>query len=79
MLFVIMLNNKDEIKNVLFLLFDFERSINFSGNLPIFHKCINFFILHGNLNMTTYICLFFSKIKKSKLLLKIYRKFFLKN
>jgi poly(ribitol-phosphate) beta-N-acetylglucosaminyltransferase len=74
-LFVIMLDNKDEIKELLSTLHDFEKSINFVGNLPIIHNCINFFILHGNLNIATYICLFFSKVKKSNLLLNVYMKF----
>ena len=74
----ICLKNKDEIRGILFALYDFERSINFTGNLPLIHKFINFFILRGNLNIATYICLFFSRIKESNLLLNVYMKFFLK-
>ena len=73
------LRNKDEIKRVLSALCDFERSINFTGNLPLIIKFVNFFILRGSLNVATYICLFFQKIRNSNSLLNIYRKFFLKN
>ena len=73
------LRNKNDIKGVLSALYDFERYINFNGDLPIIYNFINFFILHGNLNIATYICLFLSKLRKSNLLLKIYRRFFLKN
>ena len=69
---------KDEIKKILSILSDFERKINFKGNLSIGFQFINFFILRGNLNIAIYICLFISKIRKSNLILNIYRKFFLK-
>ena len=70
------LKNKDEIKRILSLLYDFEMKINFTGRLSTFFQFINFFILHGNLNIATYICLLISKFTKSNLLLKIYRKYF---
>ena len=73
---VFMLKNKDEINRVLSLLYDFEMKINFTGRLLIFFQFINFFILRGNLNIATYICLLISKFTKSNLLLKIYRKYF---
>ena len=73
---VFMLKNKDEINRVLSLLYDFEMKINFTGRLSIFFHFINFFILRGNLNIATYICLLISKFTKSNLLLKIYRKYF---
>ena len=72
------LRDKTEIKGVLSALHDFEKKINFTGDLPILFRFINFFILHGNLNVATYICLFIGKIRKSNLLLSVYRKFFLK-
>ena len=75
----IILSNKYEIKEVLSRLCNLEKKINFTGNLPIIFQVINFFIRHENLVMATYICLFVSKIRESNLLLKIYRKFFLKN
>ncbi len=74
----IVLGNKYEIKEILSCLYDFEKKINFTGKLPIIFQVINFFILHKNLNMATYVCLFISKVRKSNLLLKIYRRFFLK-
>ena len=73
----IILGNKYEIKEILSCLYDFEKKINFTGKLPIIFQVINFFILHKNLNMATYVCLFISKVRKSNLLLKIYRRFFL--
>ena len=69
--------NKNEIKKLLSELCVFEKKINFTGNLPILFRFINFFILHGNINIATYICLFISKIRKSNFLLNIHRKFFL--
>ena len=69
---------KDEIKKILSELSDFERKINFKGNLSIDLQVINFFILHGNLDIATYICLFISTVRKSNLVSNIYRKFFLK-
>ena len=75
----IILSNKYEIKEVLSRLCNLEKKINFTGNLPIIFQVINFFIRHENLVMATHICLFVSKIRESNLLLKIYRKFFLKN
>ncbi len=68
--------NKEEIKEVLSHLYDFERKINFNGELAIVYKFINFFILHGNLNIATYICLFISKLRKFDLILNVYRKVF---
>ena len=73
---VILLGNKDEMRVILNELSNFEKSIDFTGNLLIIYKFINFFILHNHLNIATYICLFISKIRSSKLFLKIYRKFF---
>ena len=70
--------SKNEIKEALGNLADFERRIYFKGKLSFGFQFINFFILHGNLNMATYICLFISKTRKSNLVLNIYRKFFLK-
>ena len=70
------LKNKDEIKRTLSLLHDFEMKINFTGRLSTFFQFINFFILHGNLNIATYICFLISKFTKSNLLLKIYREYF---
>ena len=78
-LFIMMLGNKDEMGELLSALSDFEKRIDFTGNLPILCKFINFFILHGNLTMATYMCLFFSRIRESNLLLNVYRKFFLDN
>ena len=75
---VMELRNKDEIKRVLSALSDFEKSINFTSKLPLIIKFVNFFILRGNLNIATYICLFFQKIRESNFLLSLYRKFFLK-
>ena len=72
-----MLENKDEITKVLSDLVDFEKSINFTGNLPTLYRFINFFIMHGNLNISIF-SFFISKFRNSELLLKIYRKFFLK-
>ena len=69
--------NNEEIKKVLSHLYDFERKINFNGELAIVYKFINFFILHGNLNIATYICLFIAKVRKSDLILNAYRKVFL--
>ena len=77
------LRDKTEIKGVLSALHDFEKKINFTGDLPILFRFINFFILHGSLNIATYICLFIglfsAKVRKSNLLLSVYRKFFLKS
>ena len=61
------------------LLYDFEKRINFNGDLPIFYKVINFFVLRGSLNMATYICLFIAKVRGSNLLLNVYRGLFLKS
>ena len=72
----IILDDKNEIKGVLSSLYDFEREINFRSNLSILSHVINFFILHGKLNIATCLCLFISKVRKSNLLLKIHRKFF---
>ena len=74
---VINLNNKYEIKEMLYKLSNFEKRINFTAKLPIMFQFINFFISRGYLSIATYICLFLQKIRKSNLLLKIYRKFFL--
>ena len=74
-----MLENKDEMKFVLSRLCDFERDINFNGDLPMVYKFINIFILHGKISIATYICLFLSKIRSSNLFLKFYKKFFLKS
>ncbi len=70
-------NHKNEIKELLYNLADFEREINFNGNLSLDCQFINYFILHGKLNIATHICLFISKIRKSNLILNIYRKHFL--
>ena len=75
----IILENNKEIKDMLVLLYDFERRINFNGDLPIFYKVINFFVLHGSLNIATYICLFIAKVRGSNLLLNVYRRLFLKS
>ena len=71
------IGNKNEIKELLSTLSDFEKKINGSNKLLITYKIINFFILRGNLNIVTYICLFISTFKKSDLFVKIHRKFFL--
>ena len=71
-------NEKKEIEKVLSNLSDFENEINFNGKLTIDLQFINFFILHRKLNIATHLCLFISKVKKSNLILNIYRKFFLK-
>ena len=75
----IILENNKEVKDMLTLLYKFERKINFNGVLPIFYRVINFFILHGNLTIATYICLFIAKVRKSNLLLNVYRQLFLKS
>ena len=74
----IFLGNAVEIKKILSHLSVFEKRINFNGFIVVGFNLVNFFILHGNINMATYICLFISKIVNSKLLLTIYRKLFLK-
>ena len=78
-IFRAIIGDNNELKERLFLLCDFEKRINFNGDLPIFYKVINFFILHGNLNIATYICLFIARVRGSNLILKIYRKFVLKH
>ena len=76
---IIILGSKHEIRGLLSVLSDFERKNNVAVDLSTFYRFINFFILHGNLTMATYMCLFFSKIRESNLLLNVYRKFFLDN
>ena len=77
--YITMLGNKEEIRESLSSLSDFEKKINFTGNLSIVCKFINFFVLHGNLTIATYMSLFLSRIRKFNLLLTVYRKFFLHN
>ena len=67
---------KDEIKVLFSILSDFENKINFNGNLPIGFKSINYFILHRNLSMVTYMALFFSKLLKSNLITNMCRNFY---
>ena len=76
---IIILGNKHEIRGLLADLSDFERKNNVAVDLSIFYRFINFFVLHGNLTIATYMCLFFSRIRESNLLLNVYRKFFLNN
>ena len=75
---IVLLGNKKEIKVLFSKLSDFEREINFKGNLSVGFKLINYFILHRNLNMAIYIALFFSNLLKSNLIGKMYKKLILK-
>ena len=75
----ILLGNKDEMKDLLSMLRDFERKIKFSGKLPIIYQFINFLVLHGKIDVATHICLFISKVRRSDLILNVYRKFFFKS
>lgn len=64
--------NKDETKVLFSKLYDFEKKITFKGDLSIGHNIINYFILHENFKIATYISLFFQKLLKSHLIEKIY-------
>ncbi len=75
---ILIYDNYGEIKKAVSYLSDFERKINFNGNIFAGYNIINFFILRGNVNIATYIGLSMSKIRKCNLLLEVYRKFFLK-
>ena len=75
---VVLCGNKDEKKVLFSNLHDFEKKINFNGNLTIGFKLINYFILHGNLNLATYMALFFSRLLNSNLIENMYRKLVLK-
>ena len=59
--YITMLGNKEEIRESLSLLSNFEKKINFTAILSIVSKFINFFVLHGTLTIATYMCLFFSR------------------
>ena len=70
------IRGKCEIKELLCMLYNFERKIKFTTKLSsTLIQFINFLVLHNKLNVATYICLFFSKVKKSNLLLNVYMKF----
>ena len=70
--------NKDETKVLFSKLHDFEKKINFKGKLSIGHNIINYFILHENFNIATYIALVFKKLLKSDLIENMYLRIVLK-
>ena len=76
---IIFTENNDEKKELFSKLSDFEKDINFNANLPIGFNLINYFILHRNFTLTTYMALIFSKLLKSNLIENMYKKLVLKN
>ena len=74
-----MIQSKCEIKELLCMLYDFERKIKFTTKLSsTLIQFINFLVLHNKLNVATYILFILSILRRSNLLLMFYRKIFVR-
>ena len=73
------IRGKCEIKELLCMLYNFERKIKFTTKLSsTLIQFIKFLVLHNKLNVATYILFILSILRRSNLLLMFYRKIFVR-